>query len=97
MALNKNAFVDDVQVFPKFSQGKNSIFVTIEFSGVGKHVVKLQGTTYLDVYDVSEEIDYKITNAQITSIESNPSTNSLVFLITNSTNGKLSINFPDPS
>ncbi len=42
-------FVDDVQVFPKFSQGKNSIFVTIEFSGVGKHVVKLQGTTYLDV------------------------------------------------
>jgi|TARA_B100001540_G_scaffold161623_1_gene143003 hypothetical protein len=88
-------FVDDVQVFPKFSQGKNSIFVTIEFSGVGKHVVKLQGTTYLDVYDVSEEIDYKITNAQITSIESNPSTNSLVFLITNSTNGKLSINLYD--
>ena len=58
-------------------------------------MVKLQGTTYLDVYDVSEEIDYKITNAQITSIESNPSTNSLVFLITNSTNGKLSINLYD--
>jgi hypothetical protein len=90
-------YLDNTKIFPKFSQGKNSIFVTIEFSGIGKHEIKLQGTTYLDIFDVSEKIDHKISSTTITKIESNPSTNSLIFSLndTNKDAGQLSIKLSD--
>jgi hypothetical protein len=89
-------FIDENEIFPKFSQGKNSIFVTIEFSGIGTHEIKLQGTTYLDIFDVSEKIDYEIDNGKIDKIKSNPSTNSLIFSLTNTTNvGQLSLKISD--
>ena len=54
-------------------------------------------TTYLDIFDVSEKIDYEIFNASIAKIESNPSTNSLIFLLndTNKNAGQLSIKLSD--
>jgi len=90
-------YLDDIELFPKSKQGKNSIFVKIDFIGIGKHEIKFQGTTYLDIFNVSEKIDYEISNTTITKIESNPSTNSLIFLLndTNKNAGQLSIKLSD--
>jgi hypothetical protein len=90
-------YLDDIELFPISKQGKNSIFIEIDFIGIGKHEIKFQGTTYLDIFNVSEKIDYEISNTTITKIESNPSTNSLIFLLndTNKNAGQLSIKLSD--
>jgi len=89
-------YLDNTEIFPKFNQGKSSIFVTIEFSGIGKHELKLQGTTYLDIFDVYKKIDYEIDNGKIDSIISNPQTNLLMFSLINTTDtGKLSVKISD--
>ena len=90
-------YLDDTELFPKLSQGNNSVFIKIEFTGIGKHEIKLEGTTYLDIFDVSEKIDYKISSTTITKIVSNPSTNSLIFSLndTNKVPGQLSIKLSD--
>ncbi len=90
-------YLDDVELFPKSKQGKSSLFVTIEFFGIGEHEIKLEGTTYLDIFDVSEKINYDISNATITKVESNPSTNSLIFSLndTNKNFGQLSVKLSD--
>ena len=90
-------YLDDTELFPKLSQGKNVSFITIEFTGIGKHEIKFQGTTYLDIFDVTEKIDHEISNATITKIESNPSTNSLIFALndTNKGAGQLTIKLSD--
>jgi hypothetical protein len=90
-------YLDDTELFPKLSQGNNSVFIKIEFTGIGKHEIKLEGTTYLDIFDVSEKIDYKISSTTITKIVSNPSTNSLIFSLndTNKDVGQLSIKLSD--
>ncbi|MBO48617.1 MAG: hypothetical protein CL686_00610 [Candidatus Nitrosopelagicus sp.] len=89
-------FLDGEEISPKFSQGKNSIFITMEFSGVGKHEIVFQGTTYLEVYDVLDKIDYEISNAELVEITSNPHSNSLFFSLTNATEkGMLSLTLSD--
>ena len=90
-------YLDDIEQFPKYNQGKNSLFTTLKFSGIGEHEIKLQGTTYLDIFDVTEKINYEISNTTITKIESNPSTNSLIFSLndTNKNTGQLSIKLSD--
>jgi len=86
-------YINDIEIFPKLNQGKNALLITIEFTGIGNHEIKLQGTTYLDIFDISEKINYEISNAEITKIESNPSTNSIFFSLnnTNKNSGDLSI------
>ena len=90
-------YLDDTEIFPKLNQGKHALLVTIEFTGIGKHEIKLQGTTYLDIFDVSEKIDYETSTGIIDKIESNPSTNSLSFSLndTNRDPGQLSIKLSD--
>lgn len=90
-------YLDDNEIFPKLNQGKNALMITIEFTGIGNHEIKLQGTTYLDIFDISEKIDYEISNATVVKIESNPSTNSLFFSLddTNTNAGQLSIKLSD--
>ena len=90
-------YLDNIELFPNAKQGKNSLFVAIDFIGIGKHEIKFQGTTYLDIFNVSEKIDYVISSTTITKIESNPSTNSLIFLLndTNKSAGQLSIKLSD--
>ena len=90
-------YLDDAELFPKLNQGKHALLVTIEFTGIGKHEIKLQGTTYLDIFDVSEKIDYETSTGIIDKIESNPSTNSLFFSLndTNKDPGQLSIKLSD--
>ena len=50
----------------------------------------------VDIFDISEKIDYEIDNGKIDNITSNPSTNSLIFSLTNTTNvGQLSLKISD--
>ena len=52
--------------------------------------------TYLDIFDVTEKIDYKISNGLVDKIESNPSTNSLIFSLTDTEDaGQLSVKLSD--
>ena len=90
-------YLDDTELFPKLNQGKYALLVTIQFSGIGEHKIKLQGTTYLDIFDISEKINYETSTGIIDKIESNPSTNSLIFLLndTNKNAGQLSIKLSD--
>jgi hypothetical protein len=90
-------YLDDAELFPKLNQGKHALLVTIQFSGIGEHEIKLQGTTYLDIFDISEKIDYETSTGIIDKIESNPSTNSLFFSLndTNKDPGQLSIKLSD--
>jgi hypothetical protein len=89
-------YLDDIELFPKSNQGKNALLVTFEFTGIGKHEIKLQGTTYLDIFDVTEKIDYEISTGSVEKIESNPSTNSLIFSLIDTINvGELSIKLSD--
>ena len=90
-------YLDDTELFPKLNQGKHALLVTIQFSGIGEHDIKLQGTTYLNIFDISEKIDYETSTGIIDKIESNPSTNSLIFLLndTNKNAGQLSIKLSD--
>ena len=90
-------YLDDAELFPKLNQGKHALLVTIQFSGIGEHEIKLQGTTYLDIFDVSEQIDFSSSGGLIDKVESNPSTNSLIFFLndTNKDPGQLSIKLSD--
>jgi len=90
-------YLDDAELFPKLNQGKHALLITIQFSGIGEHKIKLQGTTYLDIFDISEKINYETSTGIIDKIESNPSTNSLIFLLndTNKNAGQLSIKLSD--
>ena len=90
-------YLDNIELFPKAKQGKNSLFVVIDFVGIGNHEIKFQGTTYLDIFDVSEQIDFSISDGLVDKVESNPSTNSLIFFLndTNKNVGSLSINLSD--
>jgi hypothetical protein len=90
-------YLDDIELFPKSNQGKTALLITIEFTGIGKHEIKLQGTTYLDMFDVTEKINYEISNGFVEKIESNPSTNSLIFSLndTNKDAGQVSIKLSD--
>ena len=49
-------YLDDAELFPKLNQGKHALLITTQFSGIGEHKIKLQGTTYLDIFDISEKI-----------------------------------------
>ena len=90
-------YLDNIELFPKAKQGKNSLFVAIDFIGIGKHEIKFQGTTYLDIFDVSDQIDFSTSGGLVDKVESNPSTNSLMFFLndTNKNVGSLSINLSD--
>ena len=80
-------YLDNIELFPNAKQGKNSLFVAIDFIGIGKHEIKFQGTTYLDIFDVSDQIDFSTSGGLVDKVESNPSTNSLMFFL-NDTNKK---------
>ena len=86
------------ELFPKLNQGKNSIFVTIEFSlelvNMKLNYKEQHILTYL-IY--LKKLIMKYLMATIDKIESNPSTNSLIFLLndTNKNAGQLSIKLSD--
>ncbi|MDC0211731.1 hypothetical protein OAK30_04660 [Candidatus Nitrosopelagicus sp.] len=89
-------FVDGEKFTPKLQEGSNTTFVTMDFTGMGKHKIEIVGTTYLDVFEIKDIIDYKISDGYVDDIDENQSTNSLIFtLFDPGDNGVLSIKLYD--
>jgi hypothetical protein len=89
-------FLDDEKFIPKLQAGSSATFVTMDFTGTGKHKIEIVGTTYLDVFEIKDVIDYKISNGYVDDIDENQSTNSLIFrLFDPGDNGVLSIKLSD--
>ena len=85
-------FLDGVKFTPKLQAGSNTTFVIMDFVGMGKHKIEIVGTTYLDVFELRDVIDYKISDGYIDDMDENQSTNSLIFtLFDPGDNGILSI------
>ena len=87
----------DNNEFPaKLQEGRHSTFVTMDFAGIGKHKIEIFGTTYLDIVNLKDVIDYEIDDGYVKEIEDNQSTNSLIFTLYDpGDNGKISITLSD--
>ena len=93
---NYSIFLDGEKFTPKLQTGINTTFVTMDFIGMGKHNIMIVGTTYLDVFEIKDVIDYKISTGYIDDISENQSTNSIIFtLFDPGDNGILSIQLSD--
>jgi len=89
-------FLDGVKFTPKLQAGSNMTFIVMDFVGIGKHKIEIVGTTYLDVFEIRDVIDYKISDGYIDDMDENQSTNSLIFtLFDPGDNGILSIKLSD--
>tara|TARA_B110000014_G_C19977063_1_gene505909 strand:- start:91 stop:870 length:780 start_codon:yes stop_codon:yes gene_type:complete len=89
-------FIDNVQFLPELKEGRDMTFVVMDFVGTGKHKIEIIGTTYLDVFEIKDVIDYKISDGYIDDIDENQTTNSLIFtLFDPGNNGILSIKLSD--
>ena len=88
--LDKNEFT------AKLQEGRYSTLVTMDFTGIGKHEIKIFGTTYLDIINLKNIIDLEISDGYVKQIEDNQLTNSLIFtLFDPGDNGVLSIKLSD--
>ena len=87
----------DNNEFPaKLQEGRHSTFVTMEFAGIGKFKIEIFGTTYLEIINLKDVIDYEIDDGYVKEIEDNQSTNSLIFTLYDpGDNGKISITLSD--
>ena len=74
-------FLDNDEFLPELKKGNNTTFVTMDFSGIGKHKIEIFGTTYLDFFEIRDVIDFKISDGYVDDIEGNQSTNSLIFTL----------------
>jgi hypothetical protein len=74
-------FLDDVEFSPELQEGSNTTFMMMDFTGNGKHKIEIFGTTYLDVFEIKEVINYKISDGYVDNINENQSTNSLIFTL----------------
>ena len=93
---NYSIFLDGEKFTPKLQTGSNTTFVTMDFIGMGKHNIMIVGTTYLDVFEIKDVIDYKISTGYVDDISENQSTNSIIFtLFDPGDNGILSIQLSD--
>jgi hypothetical protein len=89
-------FVDNIQFLPELQEGHDTTFVTMDFVGTGKHKIEIFGTTYLDIFEINDVIDYEISDGYVDDVEDNQSTNSLTFtLFDPGDDGKLSIKLSD--
>jgi len=89
-------FLDGEKFISKLQTGSDTTFVTMDFVGIGKHKIEIVGTTYLDVFEIKDVIDYKISDGYVDDISENQSTNSLIFtLFDPGDDGILSIQLSD--
>ena len=88
--------LDNDEFSPKIQKGSNVTFVTMDFSGTGKHKIEIFGTTSLDFFEIRDVIDFDISDGYVDEIEGNQSTNSLIFtLFDPGDDGVLSIKLSD--
>ncbi len=88
--LDNDEFIAEIQT------GSSVTFVTMDFSGTGKHKIEIFGTTYLDFFEIRDVIDFDISDGYVDDIEGNQSTNSLIFtLFEPGDDGKLLVKLSD--
>ena len=88
--------IDNDEFIPKIQQGNEITFVTMDFSGTGKHKIEIFGTTYLDFFEIRDVVDFDISDGYVDDIEGNQSTNSLIFtLFEPGDDGVLSVQLSD--
>ena len=73
--LDNNEFSTELQ------KGNSVTFVTMDFSGTGKHKIEIFGTTSLDFFEIRDVVDFDISDGYVDEIEGNQSTNSLIFTL----------------
>ena len=72
--------------------GQNTIFLTLEFSGIGTHYLSISGIESPNSYELVDELVYDISNVHVDSIQAIPKQNSLIITLSEySGNAKLSI------
>ena len=74
-------FLDGEKFIPDLKAGTNTIFLTMDFLGMGKHKIEIFGTTYLDIFNIRDVIDYHITDGYVDGISESQSKNSLIFTL----------------
>ena len=88
--------LDNDETIPEVQQGNDTTFVTMDFSGTGKHKIEIFGTTYLDFFEIRNVIDFDISDGYVDDIQGNQSTNSLIFtLFDPGDDGTLSVKLSD--
>ena len=88
--------LDNDETIPEVQQGNDTTFVTMDFSGTGKHKIEIFGTTYLDFFEIRDVIDFDISDGYVDDIQGNQSTNSLIFtLFDPGDDGTLSVKLSD--
>ena len=88
--------LDNNEFIPELQHGNDATFVTMDFSGTGKHKIEIFGTTYLDFFEIRNVIDFDISDGYVDDIEGNQSTNSLIFtLFDPGDDGVLSVQLSD--
>ena len=61
-------FVDNIQFLPELQEGHDTTFVTMDFVGTGKHKIEIFGTTYLDIFEINDVIDYEIYDGYVDDV-----------------------------
>jgi len=88
--------LDDDEFIPKLQRGNDMTFITMDFSGTGKHKIEIFGTTSLDFFEIRDVVDFDISDGYVDDIEGNQSTNSLIFtLFDPGDDGTLSVQLSD--
>ena len=93
---NYTFFIDNEEFFPTLKKGNNMAFAIMDFPGVGKHKIEIFGTTYLDIFEIRDVIDFNVSDGYVDEIETNVPSNSLIFTLYDpGDDGKLSITLSD--
>lgn len=88
--------IDGNEILPDTKFGSEITFVTMEFTGLGKHNLEISGTTHLDFFDLKNELDFEITDGYVDEIIADMEQNSLIItLFDPGDDGSLSITLPE--
>jgi len=89
-------FIDGKDFSPSLQQGQDMAFVTMDFPGTGTHKIEIFGTTYLDVFEIRDVLDFDVYDGYVDEIQEDTTVNSLTFtLFDPGDDGKLSITLHD--
>ncbi len=62
-------FIDGKDFSPSLQQGQDMAFVTMDFPGTGTHKIEIFGTTYLDVFEIRDVLDFDVYDGYVDEIQ----------------------------
>ena len=84
--------IDNEEFLPNVKKGANVVLATMDFSGTGTHKIEIFGTTYLDIFEIRDVLDFDVYDGYVDEIQEDTVANSLTFtLFDPGDDGKLSI------